>query len=144
MHKNIRIKPLSVNIAYRGKKYVTQAHKDYKKLILLSLPNEKLKIAPPFKMNYNFGFSTTKADLDNPVKVLQDIICEKYEFDDRHIWEINIKKHIVPKGKEYVEFEIVEINKPRLKARKNVQMLGTDEIRKNMTENSRYKLRPLP
>ena len=111
MHKIIKVKPLSVNRAYKGKKYATQAHKDYKEFILLSLPNEKLILTPPFKIKYHFGFSSTKADVDNPVKVLQDIICEKYGFDDRHIWEINVKKKIVPKGKEYVEFEIKEINK---------------------------------
>jgi Holliday junction resolvase RusA-like endonuclease len=123
MHKILRIKPLSVNKAYKGKKYVTQAHKDYKEFILLSLPNENLLITPPFKIVYHFGFSTTKADLDNPVKVLQDIISEKYGFDDRHIWEINIKKHIVPKGKEFVEFEISAINKPKFRKRKKVEMI---------------------
>ena len=111
MHKHIQIKPLSVNLAYKGRKFVTQRHKDYKSIILLSLPTEKLKLTPPFKIRYHFGFSTTNADLDNPVKVLQDIICGKYGFDDRHIWEINVKKHIVPKGKEYVEFEIIEMNR---------------------------------
>jgi Holliday junction resolvase RusA-like endonuclease len=113
VHKHIQTKPLSVNLAYKGKKFITQRHKDYKQFILLSLPNEKLEITPPFKINYHFGFSTTSADVDNPVKILQDIISEKYEFNDRHIWEINIKKHIVPKGKEYIEFEIVSINKPK-------------------------------
>ena len=111
MQKKIKIKPLSVNQAYKGKKYSTKAHQDYKRFLLLVLPNEELKITPPFKITYKFGFSTTKADVDNPVKVLQDIISEKYGFDDRHIWELNIKKEKVQKGEEFLEFKIEALEK---------------------------------
>jgi Holliday junction resolvase RusA-like endonuclease len=109
MHKFLKIKPLSVNKAYKGKKYTTKEYKFYEQEILLYLPSEKLKLLPPYKILYNFGFSSTRADADNPVKVLQDIISRFYGFDDRHIFEINIKKHLVKKGEEFIEFEIREM-----------------------------------
>ena len=61
---------------------------------------------PPFKVNYVFGFSNKASDLDNPVKVLTDILQKKYGFNDKDIYEMNVKKKIVKKGEEYIKFKI--------------------------------------
>lgn len=57
-----------------------------------------------------FGLSSKNADIDNPVKPFLDILQKKYQFNDRHIYELNIKKVDVKKGEEFIDFEIDEIN----------------------------------
>jgi Holliday junction resolvase RusA-like endonuclease len=106
---NINIKPLSVNQCWQGKRFKTPKYKQYEKDLLLMLPKIKLP-KPPFKVYYEFGFSNSLSDWDNPIKPLQDILQKKYDFDDRHIFEATVKKTKVKKGKEYIKFEINSIN----------------------------------
>lgn len=93
----IKIKPLSVNEAWRGKRYKTDLYKNYSKLVPLLLP-KKLEI-PKGKLTikYIFGFSNSLSDIDNPVKQFQDVLCKKYKFDDRRIYRLEILKRIVKK-----------------------------------------------
>jgi len=53
-----------------------------------------------------FGFSNKLSDLDNPVKMFQDILQKKYGFNGSRIYELNIKKVIVQKGKEFIKFKL--------------------------------------
>ena len=53
-----------------------------------------------------FGVSSKASDGDNLIKSFQDTLCEKYGFNDRDIYRWEVEKVIVPKGKEYAEFEI--------------------------------------
>lgn len=100
------IKPLSVNAAWQGKRFKTPEYKRYERNVLLLLP--KITIPkPPFKVTYEFGVSSSLADIDNPVKPIQDILQKKYGFNDKHIIEAHIKKTVVKKGDEFVRFEIV-------------------------------------
>lgn len=101
----LNIKPLSVNTAFTGVRFKTDEYKSYAKLVLLSLkpmkiPNGKLEIS------YKFGLSNSGADLDNCVKQFQDLLCAKYNFNDNKIYRIMAEKEIVPKGQEFIEFEI--------------------------------------
>ena len=61
---------------------------------------------PPYKLEFVFGFSNRACDLDNPVKMCQDILSKKYGFNDKHIIELHVRKEIVPKGAEFIEFNI--------------------------------------
>ena len=101
----VDIKPLSVNQAYKGRRYKTTVCKNYELLVLSKLPRIKLP-PPPFKVYYEFGFSNSASDIDNPVKIFQDILQKKYKFDDKLIHEMLVKKKKVKKGKEYIKFEI--------------------------------------
>lgn len=60
---------------------------------------------PPFKIFFEFGFSTIASDYDNPIKPIQDILQKKYGFDDKQIYEANVKKVLVKKGQEYFKFQ---------------------------------------
>jgi len=102
----LNIKPLSINECWRGRRFKTDKYKSYERHILLLLKPLKLPSAP-YKINYVFGFSSSLSDIDNPLKAFQDILCKKYGFDDRSIFEINIKKVIVKKGEEFINFEIL-------------------------------------
>jgi len=101
----IDIKPLSVNDAYRGRRFATAELKQYKKDLGVLLPRI---IVPDGKLSvcYHFGVSSKNSDGDNCVKALQDCIAEQYGFNDKRIYEWYIKKIDVEKGKEFVEFEL--------------------------------------
>ncbi len=101
----INIKPLSVNEAWQGKRYKTKKYKKYEELLLEWLPEIEIT-AVPIKITYEFGFSNRASDIDNPLKNFQDILCKRYSFDDRDIFEINVKKKITKKGEEYCLFKI--------------------------------------
>ena len=102
---NLDIKPLSVNKVWQGKRFKTQHYKKYESDLLLILPNIDLP-EPPFSVYYEFGFSSSASDIDNPIKPLQDVLQKKYNFDDKHIFEMVVRKTKVKKGKEYIKFSI--------------------------------------
>ena len=101
----IDIKPLSVNQCWQGKRFKTPKYKQYEKDMFILLP--KISVPkPPYKVYYEFGFSSAASDLDNPIKPLQDILQKKYGFDDKHIYEMTAKRVKVKKGEEYLIFHI--------------------------------------
>jgi Holliday junction resolvase RusA-like endonuclease len=108
--QRVNLKPLSVNEAYTGKRYKTQAYKNYKQAMQLMLPKYKLP-PPPYEVRFRFGFSNAGADCDNPTKAATDCIAERYGFNDKLIFKFILEKIIVPKGKEFIEFEILHYGK---------------------------------
>lgn len=104
----IDIKPLSINQSYQGKRYKSKKCKNYEFTVEWMLPKFKMP-EPPFKLIYEFGFSTKTSDIDNPIKIMTDILQKKYSFNDRDIYELSVKKKIVKKGSEYIKFEILSL-----------------------------------
>lgn len=101
----IKIKPLSINEAFQGKRFKTAKCKDYEEelwwqLPKMSIPKGKLKI------KYIFGFSNKNADLCNPEKILTDVLSKKYGFNDKMIYEMTMLREDVKKGEEFIDFEI--------------------------------------
>src|SRR5580698_10546066 len=106
----IPIKPLTVNRAYQGRRFRTPELKAYQQELAYRLP----KLVLPrgrLSVSYTFGVSSKSADGDNLVKAFQDALAEKYGFNDRDIYRWEVEKRIVPKGKEYVAFELTSIPK---------------------------------
>jgi Holliday junction resolvase RusA-like endonuclease len=101
----INIKPLSVNEAWKGVRYKTDKYLSYQNKLLYMLPNIELP-QPPYEVSYKFGFSNSASDIDNPVKLLQDILSKKYGFNDKLIKRIIIESDKVKNGDEYIEFNI--------------------------------------
>ena len=108
----IEIKPISVNDAWKGKRYKTDLYKAYESELLYSLKMFEMP-KPPYFIHYTFGFSNKKSDIDNPVKQTQDILTKKYKFSDADIYRILIDKVIVEKGKEFVQFKIETLCTPK-------------------------------
>lgn len=104
----LNIKPMSVNQAWKGQKFKTDLYLKYERNVLLMLPNVKA-IEPPFRFDFIIGFSNKNSDLDNIFKPLIDIIQKKYNINDRDIYEINAKKEIVEKGKDFIDIKISTI-----------------------------------
>lgn len=107
----VDIKPLSVNDAWKGRRFKTDEYKSYERAMLFMLPGIKLP-EPPFQVYYEFGFSNTQADYDNPCKPLGDILQKKYGFNDKEIYFVTIRKVIVKKGKEYAKIRIEHYDGP--------------------------------
>lgn len=107
----VPIKPLSVNAAYRGRRFRTEAYKDYRDDLFRILP--KLEIPDgKLQVHYIFGFSNKGQDYDGAIKNLQDVLQEAYGFNDNQIYYATIEKIIVPKSQEFIEFSIDIYEKP--------------------------------
>lgn len=101
----LKIKPLSINEAYKGRRYKTDKYIKYKRDVLLMLP--KITIPEGFlQIELCFGFSSFGSDFDNPVKPFVDILQKKYGFNDNRIKHAVISIENVKKGKEYIRFNI--------------------------------------
>ena len=76
---------------------------------MLLLP--KINIPPKnWLIIYYVGYSNVQSDIDNFVKPFQDCLQKKYDINDRYIYAYIIEKHRVPKGEEYIQFEIIHID----------------------------------
>ena len=101
----LKLKPLSLNSAYRGRRFTTPELACYKEAICLMSP----KMAIPkgkLQVKYVFGVSSKNADGDNLIKCAQDALAEKYDFNDKLIYKWEVEKVDVKKGKEFISFEI--------------------------------------
>ena len=105
----IKIKPLSVNQCWQGKRFKTKTYKLYESELLLLLPNNYKVPLGNLEIVLEFGFSSKLADWDNPIKPFQDVLQKKYNFNDSRIYRAVVEKKIVKKGQEYIYFEINEI-----------------------------------
>lgn len=101
MHKiEKKIKLLSVNEAWQGKRYKTKKYQSYEKILGYTLPNEKINSLNCYYIIFIFNFANKLSDWDNPIKPLQDILQKKYGFNDRDIYIALTYKKIVPKKDE--------------------------------------------
>ena len=101
----IKIKPISVNQCWQGRRFKTKLYKSFEiellsKLKPLEVPAGKLQIF------IKFGLSSKNADWDNPIKPFQDILQKKDGFNDRNVYKAVVEKVDVKKGFEFIEFEI--------------------------------------
>ena len=102
-------KPLSINEAFQGRRFKTPAYKSYEEFILLSMPKAKIETEQMLRIEFFFGFSNKASDLDNPVKLLLDIAQKKYGFNDKNVFELNVRKCIVKKGDEFIQMGIYKL-----------------------------------
>lgn len=109
IYMKVKIKPLSVNKCWQGRRFRTKEYDAYEREMFLLLP--KLEI-PKGKLMLTliFGFSNTASDIDNPEKPMIDILQKKYGFNDKMIYTKITRKVIVPKGKEYIDFVLSSIS----------------------------------
>jgi Holliday junction resolvase RusA-like endonuclease len=105
----LNIKPLSLNSAYRGRRFSTPELNSFKQEVyylspkIIKIPKGKIAV------KYVFGVSSKNCDGDNLIKCLQDAIADKYGFNDREIYKWEVEKVDVKKGCEFIEFEIKEV-----------------------------------
>ena len=105
IEQTINIKPLSVNRAWKGKRFKTKEYKSFENEMLLKIKKQG-NYNNPIWIELEFGFSSKLADIDNPIKMTLDILQKKFGFNDRDITRLLVIKKIVAKGNEYIKFEI--------------------------------------
>jgi len=107
MNYILQIKPLSINEAFKGRKYRTDKYDYFIKNCLLQLPKTlSIPDETNIKIAIEFGFSSKASDIDNCIKTFIDCLVKKYGVDDRFIYEMHVFKEIVKKGSEYIKFKI--------------------------------------
>lgn len=106
----LKIKPLSVNEAWKGRRFKTDKYKEYESIMLKLLPILYMT-EPPYQLNIVVGFSNKASDLDNILKPFLDILQKRYGINDKNIEILHIEKQIVKKNNEFICFEIVSIKK---------------------------------
>lgn len=114
MKGKLNIKPLSVNQAWRGRRFKTDKYESYERECLLLLKAMEVP-QPPYELRLSFGFSNYLSDIDNPMKPFIDILQKKYGFDDRDILRVVVDKVMTDKGKEFLSFELKTIELPLIK-----------------------------
>ena len=100
-----KIKPLSVNDSWKGRRFKTDKYKAYEKELLLLLPAIEI---PEGKLQLEIivGFSSRASDIDNILKPFLDILQKKYGFNDSRIYRLIIDKTITKKGSELIAWKI--------------------------------------
>jgi len=109
----VDIKPLSVNEAWKGKRFKTKKYSHYTNNLMLLLPNssgESLGENERLELFIEWGLSNKGADIDNPAKCFIDALQKKYGFNDSKIYKLTMIKEIVKKGSEYIKFDIKRLN----------------------------------
>lgn len=101
----INIKPLSVNEAWKGRRFKTEKYTDYEKELFYLLPPLILPEGN-LMIDIEWGFSNINSDIDNPVKPFLDILQKRYGINDKRIYKMAQSKKIVKKGAEYIWFEL--------------------------------------
>lgn len=104
----VNIKPLSVNEVWQGRRFKTRKYLDWELVLGYALPRILDVPQGEICLHLEFGLSSKNADIDNGVKPFVDVLQKKYGFNDRQIYELHVKKIIVPKGEEYITFEFSE------------------------------------
>lgn len=106
------IKPLSVNRCWRGRRFKTKDYEQYEIELMNELPDTILlpESGIPLQMYIQWGFSSAASDWDNPIKPFQDILQNKYGFNDRNVHLGLVCKHKVKKGEDYIHFRIGKLN----------------------------------
>lgn len=109
MKVKLDVKAMSVNRAWQGRRFKTTDYKDYERLLINELPDldDYFNFEQPLHLTVIFGLSNMASDVDNGLKPFIDVMQKKYEFDDKFIFGMEIDKHLVARGHEYIFFEIL-------------------------------------
>ena len=106
----VNIKPLSVNQAFQGIRFKTDKYNTFICNMNILLPNSlKIDSKAHLRLDVVFGYSSRGSDIDNCLKTFIDCLVKKYGFDDRNIYELNVRKEIVKKKEEFIDFEIKQL-----------------------------------
>lgn len=102
------IKPLSVNQAWKGKRFKTIDYKQYENDLTWLIMAAKIKpIKGPVKVKIIFHFKNNLSDIDNCLKPLFDVFVKnKIIEDDRFIYQLEVIKTLDKK-----DFFIIDIEK---------------------------------
>lgn len=107
--QKIPLKAISLNEAYRGRRFKTKKLQQFKYDVSMLLKKRDIPANKKLKVIYIFGLSSKGSDGDNCIKAFQDVLSESYGFNDNKIYKWEVEKVDVKKGEEYIEWDIFVI-----------------------------------
>jgi Holliday junction resolvase RusA-like endonuclease len=112
MKGRLKIKPLSINAAFQGRRFKTKECNSYCNVLEMMLPRQK-SIGEYYELHLKFHLKNfARTDEDNLVKLLQDCMVKKGMISD----DRKIVKHILekfPATFDWIEWEILPADKPK-------------------------------
>ena len=109
--KFIKIKPLSINEAFQGRRFKTPLYRIFTdavtRLLLAIKPTKPNPDAPMFS-HYIFGVSNILSDVDNMVKCFQDRLFSSWGIlnKDHQVQFMIVEKTKTKKGQEFIGFHV--------------------------------------
>lgn len=90
---NIEIKPLSINRAWKGRRFRTYEYKKYEEEMLYLLPKKEMVKGKVGVLLAFYIKNPKQCDVDNFIKPVLDIIVKKgYIEDDRYVYMVQALK----------------------------------------------------
>jgi Holliday junction resolvase RusA-like endonuclease len=105
----LNVKPLSVNECWQGRRFKTDAYKKYEKDCFTLLPKKAINPNAKLDVTLTYFFSNDASDVDNPTKILLDVLQKKYFFNDKNIIRLLLIKELCKKGEERTIIHIKEL-----------------------------------
>lgn len=106
IHETINEKPLSVNGAWKGRRFKSDEYSTYETLLLYKLPKRPMVMGIVEVVFHFYIVNDSRSDIDNFEKPLLDILVKKgYIEDDRKIYKKTTYKHHSDKPKIEVEIK---------------------------------------
>ena len=107
LEMTLYIKPLTVNRAWRGRRFSTAAKTEYETRLRFSLPKVAVVGKPYYKVAYDFHLiNFSRTDGANLEKVLTDCLVKRGIIkDDRYIVEYCIRKFPAKKDRIVIRIE---------------------------------------
>jgi len=104
------VKPLSINKCFLGRKRKSGDYRKYEQLLFNSIDiTRTVWDRGRLQIHFVFGVSSSQADVDNPVKPLQDILQKVYHFNDKRVYRIIADKILVKRGEEFIQWAITPL-----------------------------------
>lgn len=109
IYAEIKVKPLSVNQCWEGRRFKTRVYDDYIKECLYSLPKKSQIKAKRVAIEITLYLKNAeRSDTDNFLKPILDIIVKKgWILDDRYVYKITAEK--VKSKQEKISIKITEL-----------------------------------
>ena len=104
----IKVKPLSINDAWQGRRYKTPKYNKFAEEVHLRLLAYKRPNLPdgPLSIHYRFHVFNMRSDVDNFIKAFQDVLFNWIGIDDSRIVRLTAEKIKCQKYKEKIEWTI--------------------------------------
>lgn len=104
----LKVKPLSVNKAWKGRRFKTPEYISYEWEVAVLLPKIKISGDVDILIEYHMNFAKL-SDIDNPSKPLLDILVKQGLIDDdRKIWHLDQYKFQSDENFIYIEIKPYE------------------------------------
>jgi Holliday junction resolvase RusA-like endonuclease len=100
----IHLPPMSVNKAWKGRRFKTDIYKKFERDVLLMLPHYEI---PEGRLGVKIqaGFASAASDIDNIAKPILDILQKRYKFNDNRVYKLELEKKVTgKKGSGYFNF----------------------------------------